>query len=180
VIEAHLLLGRLPWVLPRWSWRGPTSQGQVSLLPPGPSGPWGLHSVESGNGRLTYLAETKRGSHPPVSILATLWAGSWQQARWRAVFCPVSHLITLEAGPGGVRCCPARVEVGGGSLRAAAKSWAFHWSQALSRSLNTLNAIFTRSPWGVWGPSSACLSFLWILGKDWKIKWELRIIGLGI
>jgi hypothetical protein len=35
-----------------------------SLLLPGPRGPWGLHSVESGSGRLTCLAETKRGSHP--------------------------------------------------------------------------------------------------------------------
>jgi hypothetical protein len=34
------------------------------------------------------------------------------------VFCPVSYLVALEAGPGGVHCCPARLEVGGGSLRA--------------------------------------------------------------
>jgi hypothetical protein len=118
----------------------------------------------------------------PVSILATSWTGSWQQARWRAVFCSVSHLVALEAGPRGVHCCQVPLEVGEDSLRAAAKSWAFHWSQTSSQLLNTLNAVFTRSPWwgGGWGPPSACLSFLWILGKDWEIKWELRIIGLGI
>jgi hypothetical protein len=113
----------------------------------------------------------------PVSTLATLWTGSWWQVRWRTVFfCPVSHLVALEAGPGGVCCCPAHLEVGGGGLRAAAKSWAFHWSQASSQLLNTLSAIFTRSPCGGWGPFSACLSFLRISGKDWEIKWELRII----
>jgi hypothetical protein len=116
----------------------------------------------------------------PVSILATLWTGSWQQVRWRAVFCPVSCLVALKAGHGGVCCFPARLKVGGGSLRVTAKSWEFCWSQTSFQLLNTLNAIFTRSPWGVWGPPSACLSFLLISGKDWEIKWELRIIGLGI
>jgi hypothetical protein len=84
-----------------------------------------------------------------LSILATSWTGSWQWARWRAVFCPVSHLVSLEAGPGGVHYCPACLKVGGSGLRAAAKSWAFHWSQTSSWLLNTLKAIFTRSPWGV-------------------------------
>jgi hypothetical protein len=117
--------------------------------------------------------QTQRGAVVlPVSILATLQTGSWWQARWRAVFCPVSCLVALEAGPGGVHCCPALLEVGGGGLRAAAKNWAFYWSQTSSQLLDTLNAIFTRSPWGVWGPPPACLSFLWISGKDWEIKWE--------
>jgi hypothetical protein len=85
--------------------------------------------------------------------------------------------LYLKQAPGGMCYFLAPLlEVGGGSLRAATKSWAFYWSQASSRLLNTLNAIFTRSPWGVWGPPSACLSFLWLSGKDWEIKWELRII----
>jgi hypothetical protein len=85
------------------------------------------------------------------------------------VFCPVSCLVALEAGPGGVHCCPACLEVGGG-LRATAKSWAFLWSQTSSRLLNTLNVIFTRSPWVVSGPPSASLSFFLISGKEWEIK----------
>jgi hypothetical protein len=68
----------------------------------------------------------------PVSILATSWTGSWWQARWRAVFCPVSCLVALEAGPWR-RALSGNLEVGGGSLRAAVKSWAFHWSQASSQ-----------------------------------------------
>jgi hypothetical protein len=87
--------------------------------------------------------------------------------------------LHLNQAPGGV-CGLACLKVGGGSLTAAAKIWAFCWSQVSSQLLNTLNAIFPRSPWGIWGPSSACLSFFRISGKDWEIKWELRIIGLGI
>jgi hypothetical protein len=84
--------------------------------------------------------------------------------------------LYLKQAPGGMVCCPASLEVREGSLRAAIKSWVFHWSQASSQLLNTLNAIFKRSPWGVWGPSPDCLSFLQISGKDWEIKRELRII----
>jgi hypothetical protein len=112
----------------------------------------------------------------PVSTLATLWTGSWWQARWREVFCPMSHLLHLKQTPRGMCCCPACLEVGGGDLRAAAKSWASRWSQASSQLLNTLYDIFTRFLWGIRGPFLACLSFLWISGKNWEIKWELRII----
>jgi hypothetical protein len=84
--------------------------------------------------------------------------------------------LYLKQAPGGMCCYPARLKVGGGGLRAATKSWAFCWSQTSSQLLNTLNAIFTRSPWVIWGLPSACLSFLRISGKDWEIKWELRII----
>jgi hypothetical protein len=97
-------------------------------------------------------SQRKRGAIVlSVSILATLWTGSWQQVRWRAIFCPRSHLVFLEAGPVGMHCCLARLEVGGGGLRVAAKSWAFYWSQASSQLLNTLNAIFKALSGGVEG-----------------------------
>jgi hypothetical protein len=133
-----------------------------------------------GVGDWTTLQRQKGAVILSGSILATSWTGSWQQVRWRAMFCPVSRLVALEAGPGRVHCCLAHLKVGGGSLRAATKSWAFHWSPTSSRLLNTLNAIFTRSPWGFWEPPSDCLSFLQISGKDWEIKCQLRIIQLGI
>jgi hypothetical protein len=83
--------------------------------------------------------------------------------------CPI--WLCLKQDPGRVHFCPACLEVGGGGLRAAAKSWAFHWSQASSLLLNTLNAIFTRSPLGGEGALSDCLSFFFLIsGKDWEIK----------
>jgi hypothetical protein len=87
----------------------------------------------------------------PMSVLATLWTGVLAAGEVKGSVVPSVHLFALEAGPGGVHCCPAHLEVGGGSLRAATKSWAFCWSQTSSWLLNTLNAIFTRSPWGVEG-----------------------------
>jgi hypothetical protein len=55
----------------------------------------------------------------------------------------------LKQDPGGVHCCPACLEVGGGGLRAAVKSWTFHWSQTSSQLLNTLNDIFQDLPGGL-------------------------------
>jgi hypothetical protein len=160
MIEAYLLLGWLPWVPPSWSWRGPSSQGHISLLLPGTRGLWGLYSVESGSGRLTYLAETKRGSRPSSVhsghiMDRVLAAGEVKGSVFPSVPSGCIWSRPLEACSVVWAC----LEVGGGSFRAAAKSWAFNWSQASSQLSNTLNAIFTRSPSGVWGPSSACLGF---------------------
>jgi hypothetical protein len=102
----------------------------------------------------------------PVPILTTLWTGSWRRARWRAVFCPVSRLVVFEASPGGVCCCPAHLDAGGGGLRAAAKSWAFCWSQASSQLLYLKCHFHKISLGGLRTILSACLSFLQISGKD--------------
>jgi hypothetical protein len=166
---------------------GLRSQGHFSLLLPGPRGPWGLQSVESENGRLTYFAETKRAScpssvHSSHIVDRVLAAG---EVKGRIFFFPMSCLVALEAGPWRCALLSSHLKVEGCDLKAAIRSCVFYWSQASSRLLNTLNAIFTRSHWGVWGPPSACLSFFFffffrISWKDWEIKWELRIIGLGI
>jgi hypothetical protein len=68
--------------------KGAKVPGLCQSLPPSPRRLWDLNSVESGSGRLTYLAETKGAVVFPVSILATLWTESWRRARWRAVFLP--------------------------------------------------------------------------------------------
>jgi hypothetical protein len=92
------------------------------------------------------LQRQRRAVILPVSILATLCTGSWWWVRWRAFFAQCLVRLYLKQAPGGMHCCLTHLEVGGGSLRAAVKSWAFYWSQASSQLLNTLNAIFTRSP----------------------------------
>jgi hypothetical protein len=73
-----------------------------------------------------------------------------RRGEWHFFFffaqCPI--WLNLKQAPGGM-CCPALFEDGGGGLRAVAKSWALWWSRAFSQLLNTLNAIFTRSPWRV-------------------------------
>jgi hypothetical protein len=85
----------------------------------------------------------------PVSMLATSWTGSWWRARWRAViFCPMSHLVALEAGPWRCALLSSPSQSWRSGLMAAAKSWAFHWSQASSWLLNTLSATFPGS-WGL-------------------------------
>jgi hypothetical protein len=145
VIEAYLLLGWLTWAPPRWSWRGPRSHSHVRLLLPGPSGLWGLHSVE-------WEWETDLTCRDPEGQLifpCPLWphcrqgSGSGQGKGHFFDQCLV--WLHLKQAPVGVHCC---LEVGRSSLRAAVKSWAFHWFQASSQLLNTLTAIFTSSPWG--------------------------------
>jgi hypothetical protein len=86
------------------------------------------YSVESGSGRLTYIPETKRGSCPSSAhsghiVDRVLVVGKAKGS----FFAQCLVWLHLKQTPGGMHCCLAHLEVGGGSLRVATKSWAFRW-----------------------------------------------------
>ena len=116
--------------------------------------------------------------HLPISLYAT--AGTWtrrgpwlrhEQAQWPSLPC-------LKQGPSGF--LSLLVDGGLEPCRVVAKRWYSAWSlwafssfACSSWLLKILKVKFKRSCWGVWGPSSAFLSFFWISGDDWEIKWVL-------
>jgi hypothetical protein len=97
---------------------------------------------------VTYLAETKRASHPSSVHSGHIVNRVLVAGEVKISVLPSVPSVALEAGPWVSALLSTHLKVGRGSLSAAAKSWAFHWSQASSQLLNTLNAIFTRFPWG--------------------------------
>jgi hypothetical protein len=83
-----------------------------------------------------------------------------------------------------VCCCfSAHLEVGGGRRwpQGSHQELGLSLFSSLISLLNTLNAIFTRSPCGIGGPSSACLSFFSnireALGNKMRIENNYFILG---
>jgi hypothetical protein len=161
----RIKLTREVWLAPS-RWLRPTCyfDGYPGLLWGDHKGVWGpratsvfCHQAQDVRESFTLLRvgmgdwpnlQRQRGSHPSSVHSGHIVDKLLVAGEVKGSFCPMSCQVVLKQAPGGVHCCLAHLGVGWGGLRAAIKSWAFHWSQASSQLLNILNAIFTRSPWG--------------------------------